>query len=122
MKKLRVNMILVFVGLFAISCAYNASMVKTSYNVLAVSQATYDTAMKTLADLDKRGMISVDDKVKAMEVASIYYKTHNAAVEALAKYEETRSSTDQQRLEEQIALVGEAIANLLTIIKPYIGG
>lgn len=102
------------------ACAYNASMVQTSYKVLAVSQASFDTGMKVVADLDKRGLLPSEDKAKILAAATTFFQAHNAAVAALVKYKETQALTDQELLEEQIALASEGIANLLAIITPYL--
>ena len=103
-----------------VSCAYNSSLVQSSYKVLAVSQTTYDTSMKAAADLYKQGKFGEDVKSKILKTAETYHKVHNSAVNALAKYEETYSSADANTLESQISLVSETLANLLSIIKPYL--
>lgn len=102
------------------ACAYNASLVNTSYKIQAVSQASYDTSMKMVADLDKRGMLPEDEKAKILVVANTYYQAHNAAVKALLAYKESESLADKELLEKQIALMSTAIADLLAIISPYL--
>ena len=102
------------------ACAYNASMVQTSYKVLSISNLSYDTGMKVVADLDKRGLLPAEDKVKVLAAANTFMAAHNAAVMALVKYKETQDLTDQELLEKQIAIASEAIANLLAIITPYL--
>ena len=119
MTKLRLT-IPIFLSLFIISCTYNASLVKTSYDILAVSQTSYDTSMKAASDLYKRGIFGEEVKTKILSAANIYHKSHNAAVEALAKYEESRSFTDMELLEKQVTLTSEALVSLLLIIKPYL--
>jgi len=118
--KRKLSVSLIFLIFILGACAYNASFVKTSYDILAISQTSYDTSMKVVVDLDKRNILLGNDKIKILAVATIFYQTHNSAVEALAKYEETKSSVDQELLEKQITLVSEAISNLLTIIRPYL--
>ncbi len=116
-RKVCIGIVLAFV---LTACAYNASMVTTSYKVLSVSNLSYDTGMKVVADLDKRGLLPQDEKIKILAVATTFYQAHNAAVAALAKYKETQDLTDQELVEKQIAIASEAIANLLAIITPYL--
>lgn len=120
MRKLN-YLLIALLTIFIASCAYNASLVKTAYDTLQVSQVSYDTSMKIVSDLYKRGELNEDEKEKVISYASTYSKAHNAAVEALASYEESRSMEDKEQLEKQLTSASEALTNLLQIIKPYIG-
>ncbi len=102
------------------ACAYNASMVQTSYKVLSISNLSYDTGMKVVADLDKRGLLPQDKKAEILVAARIFANAHNVAVMALVKYKETQNLADQELVEKQIALASEAIANLMLLITPYL--
>ena len=102
------------------ACAYNASLVKTSYDILMVAQTSYDTSMKMIASLDKQGLLDPEDKVRVLAAGHIYHQAHNSAVESLVIYKETGSATDRELLEKQITLVSNAIADLLTIIRPFL--
>jgi flagellar basal body-associated protein FliL len=113
--------IIIILALFMLTaCAYNASLVSTSYKALSISQTSYDTAMKMAADIDNRGLLKPDDKASILKLGSTYSTAHNAAVEALAKYSETKSSSDSELLEQQMTIASEALSSLLTIIKPYL--
>ena len=118
--KRKLSLSIILISFILVSCAYNASLVQTSYKALVVSQTSYDTSMKSAVDLYKRGIFGEEVKMKILNAADIYHKAHNVAVEALAKYEETRSSIDADLLEKQINLTSEALVNLLTIIRPYL--
>ena len=121
MRKLR-SLSFVVLAVVIAACAYNASMVKTSYNILATSQASYDTSMKVVKDLKDKGLISAEDLTTVVAAATVYYKSHNTAVEALAKYEESKDSLDLDALEKQMTLMSEALIEFLKILGPYIGG
>lgn len=118
--KRNLSVFVIVLAFVLLACAYNASMVTTSYKVLAVSNLSYDTGMKVVADLDKRGLLPQDEKIKIMAAATTFFEAHNAAVAALANYKESEDLADQELLEKQIALVSEAIANLMAIITPYL--
>jgi len=101
------------------SCAYNASLVKVSYDSLTVSKQAYETAIKMTADLVRQGHINEIAVAKVKEIGAVYAKAHNAAVEALAKYRETKDVSDAEILQKQIALASGALSDLLTFIIPY---
>ena len=117
-RKLSIITVLILFTLTA--CAYNASLVNTFYKALSVSQTSYDTAMSMAADLDSRGLLKSTDKDSIVKYGTTYSTAHNAAVEALAKYSETKSSADSELLDQQMTIASEALSSLLTIIKPYL--
>ncbi len=118
--KRKLSVFVIMLAFILTACAYNASMVQTSYKVLSISNLSYDTGMKVVADLDKRGLLPQDEKIKILAVATTFYQAHNAAVAALVKYKETQTLTDQELVEKQIVLASEAIANLMLLITPYL--
>lgn len=119
MKK-KTFLTVVILALFLASCSYNTSLVKTSYDALAVSSSMYDTAMKTISDLNKRNLIPPPKLSQIMDVASTYSEAHNLAVESLADYQETKSTTDRKRLETQLSNASKSLSKLLSLIKPYL--
>ena len=117
--KVKITLITIL-SLFLFSCAYNTSLVKTSYDILSVSRTTYDTSLKVISDLDSRGLIPRNKRTEILSVSNTFYLAHNASVEALARYEETRSLSDQESLTAQLSLASSALTDLLTLIKPYL--
>ena len=101
-------------------CAYNVGMVKTTYKLLTVSKVSYDTAMKTAADLYSQKRITDEQKAEIIKIGKTFAGAHNTAVEALARYEETKAVVEQQKMSEQIAIASEALAEILNLIKPYL--
>lgn len=106
--------------LLLVSCAYNSSMVKTSYKVLSVSQTSYNTSMKVVAALYSRGIIDSSEKAMITRAAQTYHDAHNAATEALAIYAETKSAADKDNVEKQIEVAGEALTKFLKLLEPYL--
>lgn len=111
--------ILLVMFMFA-GCAYNIGLVKTTYKLLSASQISYDTAMTMAADLYIQGRITTEQKIKAIEIGTTYSTAHNAAVEALASYAETRSMEDQEKMTAQIEIATTALSKLLALIRPYL--
>lgn len=106
--------------LMLVSCAYNIGYVNTTYDLLAVSKTSYETTIQTVIDLHKQGRISDEDKAKVFDIGKQFAIAHNAAVEALAKYEESGMLVGQEQLEKQITAAAEALSSLLQIVKPYL--
>ena len=105
---------------FMFGCAYNVGLVKTTYKLLTVSNVSYDTAMKTVADLYSQKRITDEQKVEIIKIGKTFAGAHNAAVEALASYEETKAVAEQEKMSAQIAIASKALAELLNLVKPYL--
>lgn len=112
----------IIILLFLTSCAYNASVVRTSYDALAVSQVSYDTSMKIVSDLKAKGQLSPADTAQIKTAATIYSTAHNAAVDALLTYEKSKDLSDLNALEIQLTSASTALTTLLNLIRPFIGG
>jgi len=117
---LGVALALAAVMIFTQSCAYNVGLVKTTYKLLTVSNVSYDTAMKTAADLYAQKRITDEQKAEIIKIGKTFAGAHNAAVEALARYEETKALAEQEKMSQQIAIASEALSQILNLIKPYL--
>lgn len=111
---------MVLVGMVA--CAYNVGYVKTTYDMLAVSQTSYDMAMSTAVDLYRQGRITDSDKEKIFAKGKEFALAHNAAVDALVSYAETRDAADQELMEAQVKIAASALGVALELLKPYLLG
>lgn len=103
-----------------VSCAYNLGYVNTTYDLLAVSKASYEMAIRTAIDLEKQGRITAEEKARIFAIGRDFATAHNAAVEALAQYEEYSFLAGQDELEKNIEIAAQALSNLLKIVKPYL--
>lgn len=113
-------MLMVVALVFLVGCTYNIGLVNTTYKLLAASQIGYDTSMKMAADLYRQDRITDREKESIIAVGTIYSTAHNAAVEALARYQETRSMDDQEAMTTQIEIATNAMAELLHLLQPYL--
>lgn len=112
--------ILMLGALFLVACTYNIGLVGSTYKLLLTSQISYDTGMKVAADLYRQGRITDREKEAIIAVGTLYAEAHNAAVAALANYEKTKGSADQERLTSQIAVSTAALSKLLELLRPYL--
>ena len=101
-------------------CAYNVGMVQTTYKLLTVSNVSYDTAMKTAADLYAQKRITDEQKAEIIKIGKTFAGAHNAATDMLLRYEETKAVSEQEKMSSQIAIASEALSEILNLIKPYL--
>lgn len=117
----RKSLAILLIGmLFLTACTYSVNMVRTTSKLLTVSNVSYDTAMKTVADLYAQKRITDEQKNEIVKVGKTFATAHNAAVEALAQYEETKDMAEQDKMTAQIAIATKALAELLNMVKPYL--
>jgi len=116
----KIAIILPLIFLLVACGAYQSSFVKTSFKALEVSKTSYETARSIANDLYVQGKITEEKKVEIETAAKSFAKAHNAAVEALAKYRETKTLESQELAEKQVLLASSALADLLNILKPYL--
>ena len=116
----RKSLAILFVGLMLAACSYNVGLVKTTYKLLTVSNISYDTAMKTAADLYSQKRITDKQKAEIIKIGKTFAGAHNAAIDMLARYEETKAVSEQEKMSSQIAIASESLAEILNLIKPYL--
>jgi len=120
-RKRSLNFLIIFIAILAIlGCA--GSFNKRSFNALGTMGVTYDTALKSAADLYKRGLISDEGKSKIIEAANSYRVAHEDAVTAFQQYlslppEQQAESKQKFITLSQVAL--SAYSELLSVLTTY---
>lgn len=105
---------------FYVSCASNQAFINTSYKTLTVSRTTYDNTMLALVDMYRSGNLPSNALEKILVAGKVYSDAHNAAVEALARYVETKDLIEKDRIAEEIKIAAQALTEILNIAKPYL--
>lgn len=101
------NFLIVFILAFAlVSCA---TFNKNSFQALGTMAVTYDTAMKSAADLYNRGLISEEGKQEVIDYAKSYQIAHNSAIDAFQEY---LSASPEQQADKKQQFVTAAKAAL----------
>lgn len=99
-----------------------ASFNKSSYNALGTMAVTYDTAMKSAADLHARGFISDEGKQEIVKAATAYSNAHNSAIDAFQDYlnapPEQQAEKKQQFITVSRVLLS-AYSELLNLLTSY---
>ncbi len=98
------NQLVALVGmLFLITLVSCATFSKDSYRTLSVSAETYHAAMSSMGDLYRQGLISEEEKAKAVELGSYFKAAYNAAIDANQAY--LKVDSDQNRDKVTAALI-----------------
>ena len=118
--KRKLFVISLVMSLVMVGCAYNLNYVGNTYKLLSVAQTSYETTIETVIDLHRQGRVSDEQKAAIFAVGKQYAVAHNAAVEALAQYEEDKLLVGDERLNACIETATEALSTLLELVKPYL--
>jgi hypothetical protein len=108
--------------LFLIGIAACAGFNKNSYRGLGTMAVGYDVAMKSAADLHKKGLISDEGKAEIIELGESYAKGHNAAVQAFQDYlnaPEAEKETAQGKARVAMQASLGFYSELLSILTKY---
>jgi hypothetical protein len=81
MRRVKPGIVLLAMALLFVGCATLQNQKATAYKSLAGMALTYETAMKTLAQLDRDGLLKPEEKVKAVQAATVFWTAwHEAAI------------------------------------------
>ena len=81
MRAVRLGIALLAMAVLVVGCATLQNQRATAYKSLAGMALTYETAMKTLAQLDKDGLLKPEEKAKAIQAATVFWTAwHEAAI------------------------------------------
>lgn len=87
-----------------------------AYKILAGAKASYDTAFKALADLQKQGKLSDADAKKAVDAGNLFYLAYLTAESAYEIYHASQTDPNQQSLAKQLQDLSVRLGVLLAAI------
>jgi len=102
---------------FALTLVSCATFKSNSYKTLAASKSTYEYLMTSAGDLYKQGKLEETDKDAVINLGRKFKDSHNAAVAALLRYEETGSDNANQEFYREFALATEFLTSIITFIE-----
>jgi len=117
-SKIRNISFLLFLTFTLVACAN--SFIKSSFDTLSVSKATYDSTLNVAGDLYKQGLMSEEQKTEAIKIGNVYMVTHNEAVNALLNYKMLATDQNKDIYLKSAADVSARLADLLEYLKPII--
>ncbi len=85
-----------------------ATFVQNSYKTLFIAGTAYDTAMKSVASLQKAGKITDTQRAEINTYANAYYTAYLASVDALAAYNEENTSANKTKLTTALSIMAAA--------------
>ena len=97
-RQVKLFMVMV-IFLSLVACA---GFTKNTYRGIFLAGTTYDTAMKSVADLQGKGKITLAQRAEINRVANIYYVAYQISVDALYFYEQTKTQTSKDKVIQAI--------------------
>lgn len=94
MKTARFLMIVSLVCMIMGGC----KITDTAYKALYTTAKAYDAGMKTVAELQKQGQITDEQRTEIDKYATKYYASYQAASVALSVYNKTKTAADKDKL------------------------
>ena len=126
MKRKSLYVLVALVFLLGFGCAGvtpqgpQQSKMLIAENILKISAVTYETCMKSAAELYVSGQINTEQKDKILKVAEGYWLAYHCAVDVLATYYKSQDKSNQEKVQIAIAEVSKALSKLVNYLKPYI--
>jgi hypothetical protein len=90
------------------------TFVATAYKTLFTAGQAYDSSMKSVAQLQKDGKITKEQRAEINKVADVYYSSYQGAATALSIYNKTKNANDKSKL---TTLISEMIKNYATFVE-----
>lgn len=113
------TIITVMIGM--VSLAACAGLIKNTYVTLSVSKVSYDKAMLSVADYQKQGLITPQQREEINRVAKVFKEAHNTLVDALEVYARTGTASDKEKVLTAMTSAStkwSQVAKLINAIKP----
>lgn len=97
-----------------------ATFTRDSYRTLSIAATTYDTAMKSIADLYRQGKVTEAQKAKALEIGMEYWIAYHTATDALEAYIAVGSVDNEKRLEIAMMEFSKVLSKFMNYVQPII--
>jgi len=117
---MRVKLSYVFLAALVIAVASCASFSRDANRTLAISFQTYDSTLNALSDMDRQGLLTMEQRDKAIELGRLYKLAHNGAVSALLQYQSDETPDAKQRYLTAAAEASKQLAALIEFAKPLL--
>lgn len=91
----------------------------TSYKALDISATVYDTAMLSLSDLHKQGVLTDEQWVSVKDAARVFTATYREAVDALVSYMNASDAAGKERLLSYVDVAKHNLSMLLTLLEGF---
>ena len=118
--KRRFSLFLVTAVIMAVvmSCG---TFIKNTYVSLSISKSVYDKAMTSVADLQRQGLVTIQQREEINKVARVFKEAHNTLVDALEVYARTGLAIDKEKVMSAMTSAASKwsqVAKLINAIKP----
>ena len=100
--------------------ACNEDFTTEAYRTLAVSKEFRETALTSLGDLYRQGLISEEVKEDAIRMGDDYMRAHQFAVDAILLYSSSKTEENRLTAEEALESAVQLYGDLMTLTTPYL--
>ena len=114
---LRTAILVLLVASLVYGCA---TFTRDSCRTLSIAATTYDTAMKSIADLYRQGKVTEEQKIKVLEIATEYWAAYHIATDALEAYMTVSSVDNEKRLEIAMMEFSKVLSKFMNYVQPII--
>jgi len=105
--------------MFAAGCSMTVSQRKDSaYKTMAVLGNSYDTAMKTLNQLSKDGLLTDDEKKTALQAATVFWTAYQETLLAMEIWWAVEDATTEEKFSTALAGLMSKYKEMMAIIEP----
>lgn len=114
-QKFQILLVLMVVGFIVTSCQTTPqpapTPTKVAYSTIKSSAIAYDAVMGALADLDRQGKISTEQKSMIIKYGSKFWMAYHTSVDALIAYK--KSGGESLSLEKTLSTLTAALTSFL---------
>jgi len=112
--------VLFFVGACATTGEQPVSFTQNAYRALSVSGNAYNTAMKSLADLHKKGIIGDNEKAVALEYGTYFWIAYDVAIDTVEAYMVAESLEGRGKVEMALKGLANALEKFMAYVAPLL--
>jgi len=120
MRRVKLGVVLLAVALLFIGCATLQNQKATAYKSLAGMALTYETAMKTLAQLDRDGLLKPEEKIQAIQAAAVFWSAWHEAAIALEVWLSVDSPEAQDKVKAVLENVLAKYEEMMRYLQPLL--
>lgn len=117
--------LLILMAILVMAMAFTAcneqDFTTDAYRTLTVSKEFRDTALSSLGDLHRQGLISEEVKDEAIRIGDAYMRAHQLAVDAVVVYSSSKTAENRMTAEEALTTAAGLYGELAALVTPYLG-
>jgi hypothetical protein len=107
--------------MFVVGCSMTVSQRKDSaYKTMAVLGNSYDTAMKSISQLSKDGLLTDDEKKAALQAAAVFWGAYQETLLAMEIWWAVEDATTEEKFSTALAGLMSKYKEMMAILEPLL--